>query len=70
MVLDFFSECIKNAIINKRKVELRGFGSFFLKRIKENFSARNPKTGELIYIPEKNRLKFKPSKILKKRING
>ena len=69
MVLDFFCESIKDAIFNNKKVELRGFGSFFLKKIKENYSARNPKTGELIYAPEKNRLKFKASKNLKKKIN-
>ena len=50
-------------------MELRGFGSFFKKKLKEKYSARNPKTGELIYIPEKNKLKFKPSKYLNIKIN-
>ena len=42
---------------------------FFLKRIKEKYSARNPKTGELIYIPEKNKIRFKASKKLKEILN-
>jgi integration host factor subunit beta len=68
-VIDMFSSNIVKALKDGRKVELRGFGTFFLKKIKENYSARNPKTGELIYIPEKNKVRFKVSKILKKKIN-
>ena len=56
----------KKALKNKKKIELRGFGTFFIKKIKEKYSARNPKTGELIYVPEKNKVRFKPSKKLKK----
>tara|TARA_Y100001935_G_C17091670_1_gene401475 strand:+ start:181 stop:462 length:282 start_codon:yes stop_codon:yes gene_type:complete len=68
-ILDIFSDSIKNALIKGRNVELRGFGTFFVKRIKEKFSARNPKTGELIYVPEKNKIRFKSSKKLNKLIN-
>ena len=68
-VLDLFSETIEQALLNKRNIELRGFGSFFIRKIKENYSARNPKTGELIYVPEKNRVRFRASKKLKKFIN-
>ena len=45
-----------------KKVELRGFGMFFVKKIKERYSSRNPKTNELIYVPKKNKLRFKASK--------
>ena len=68
-VIDMFSSNIVKALKGGRKVELRGFGTFFLKKIKENYSARNPKTGELIYIPEKNKVRFKASKNLNKVIN-
>ena len=68
-VIEIFSNDIIKALKNGRKIELRGFGSFFVKRIKENYSARNPKTGELIYVPEKNKVRFKASKSLKKKIN-
>tara|TARA_Y100000385_G_scaffold12493_1_gene12805 strand:+ start:171 stop:377 length:207 start_codon:yes stop_codon:yes gene_type:complete len=64
-----FSDNITKALKEGRKVELRGFGTFFIKKIKENYSARNPKTGELIYIPQKNKIRFRTSKILKKKIN-
>ena len=68
-VIEIFSNNIIKALKNGRKIELRGFGTFFLKKIKENYSARNPKTGELIYVPEKNKVRFKASKNLKKKIN-
>ncbi|MDC1092869.1 integration host factor subunit beta [Pelagibacteraceae bacterium] len=68
-IIDSFFDTIKEALKNSRKVELRGFGTFFVKKIKEKYSARNPKTGELIYVPEKNKVRFKASKNLKKLMN-
>ena len=68
-VIDTFSEIIEKALKEGRKVELRKFGTFFVKKIKENYSARNPKTGELIYVPEKNKVRFRASKNLNKKIN-
>ena len=68
-VIESFNESFEKALLEGKKVELRGFGTFFVKKIKEKYSARNPKTGELIYVPEKNKVRFKASKILKKFIN-
>ena len=69
IIVDSFCASIKRALLSKKKVELRGFGTFFVKVIKEKYSARNPKTGELIYVPQKNKLRFKSSKNLIKIIN-
>ena len=69
LIIDTFCENITKALKDGKKIELRGFGSFFIKKIKENYSARNPKTGELIYVPEKNKVRFKASKKLKEFIN-
>ena len=68
-VINIFCNNIKVALKKKNKVELRGFGTFFSKKIKEKHSARNPRTGELIYVPEKNKIRFKVSKNLNKNIN-
>ena len=68
-ILDTFCMCIRKALLDKRNIELRGFGSFFVRKIKEKYSARNPKTGKLIYVPEKNRVRFKASKKIKELIN-
>ena len=68
-ILDIFSESLEKALLENKNIELRGFGTIFVKKIKEKYSARNPKTGELIYVPKKNKIKFKPSKKLKEYIN-
>ncbi len=69
VIIDTFCNDVEKALKEGKKVELRGFGNFFIKKIKEKFSARNPKTGELIYVPEKNKVRFKASKKLNKLIN-
>ena len=68
-IIDTFFESIANALKVKKSVELRGFGTFFVKEIKEKYSARNPKTQELIYVPKKNKVRFRASKKLKKLMN-
>ena len=69
IIINSFCVSIKRALKSKKKVELRGFGTFFVKVLKEKYSARNPRTGELIYVPQKNKLRFKSSKNLIKIIN-
>ena len=68
-IIDIFFNSIEKALIEKRSVELRGFGTFFIKEINEKYSARNPKTGELIYIPKKNKIRFRASKKFKQFLN-
>tara|TARA_B100001248_G_C27087644_1_gene321189 strand:+ start:41 stop:322 length:282 start_codon:yes stop_codon:yes gene_type:complete len=68
-ILEFFCQFIENALVDKRNIELRGFGSFLSTEIREKYSARNPKTGELIYVPKKNRVRFRASKNLKAFVN-
>jgi integration host factor subunit beta len=69
LIIDTFCKSTENALVRGATIELRGFGTFFIQKIKEKYSARNPKTGELIYVPEKNKVRFRPSKKLKKLIN-
>ena len=68
-VTEEFSLSILNALKNGRSVEIRNFGNFYTKTLKENFNARNPATNELIYKPERIKIRFRPSKNLKKLIN-
>jgi integration host factor subunit beta len=51
-----------------RKIELRGFGSFRLRR-REPRKGRNPKTGDKVDVPPKKVPYFKPGKELKELIN-
>ena len=68
-VFDVFCKSIKNELKKNKRIELRGFGVFFIKEINEKFYARNPKTGKLIYVPKKNKVRFRSSKNLNKEIN-
>ena len=68
-IIDIFCINIQKALRSNKNVQLREFGTFFVKKIKAKYSARNPKTGELVYVPEKNKVRFKASKNLKKKIN-
>ncbi len=68
-IIDIFCETIELGLKQGQNIELRGFGTFFVKKIKEKYNARNPFTKELIYVPEKNKVRFKPSKKLKNLIN-
>ena len=68
-LIDLFSESIADALQKGRPVEIRGLGRWYCKKLKENFNARNPSTNELIYKPERVKVRFRPSKKLKKIIN-
>ncbi len=68
-IIKSFCETIVNGLEQGRKIELRGFGTFFTKKIKEKYNARNPNTKELIYVPAKNKVRFRPSRKLKSFIN-
>ena len=47
------------------RIEIRDFGVFEVKKTKAKPKARNPKTNEVIYVPEHRKTHFKPSKMLK-----
>jgi integration host factor subunit beta len=47
------------------RIEIRDFGVFEVKMTKAKPKARNPKTNEVIYVPEHRKTHFKPSKLLK-----
>ena len=68
-IIDIFSKSICSALKAGKNIEIRGFGRFSIKILKENFNARNPLTNELIYKPERIKVRFKASKKLNKLIN-
>ncbi len=68
-VLNIFSESISYQLGSRGIVEIRGLGRWYCKKLKENFNARNPSTNELIYKPERFKIRFKSSKKLNKIIN-
>ena len=59
---------IATALHRGEKVELRGFGSFRLRR-RDPHRGRNPRTGDRVDVPSKHVAYFKPGKELKALIN-
>jgi len=59
---------IVDALRSEDKIELRGFGSFRVRRRRPR-QGRNPKTGDQVAVPEKRIPYFKPGKELKDLIN-
>jgi len=47
------------------RIEIRDFGVFEVKTTKPKPKARNPKTGEIIYVPARRKTHFKAGKMLK-----
>ena len=68
-IVNIMFDTISNSLIQHKPVELRDFGRFSIKIIKAKYNARNPKTGEINYVPEKKKISFKMSKHLKQEIN-
>ena len=68
-IVDIMFNTITDSLIKHEHIELRNFARFSVKTIKAKYNARNPKTGEIIYIPEKKKVSFKMSKHLKLEIN-
>ena len=68
-IIDNFFDSIEQALKERKSVELRDFGTFFIKEIKERYSARDPRTGRLIYVPKKNKIRFRASKKFKEFLN-
>ncbi len=68
-IINIFSNSIKNALQHENSIQIREIGRWYCKKLKENFNARNPSTNELIYKPERVKIKFRASKNLNKIIN-
>ena len=68
-IINIFSQNIVRSWKSGNPVEIRGLGRLYIKKLKENFNARNPATNELIYKPERIKIRFRPAKKLKIIIN-
>jgi len=67
--VDAIIETIITTLLSGGRMEIRGFGSFYLKHYPERLS-RNPKTSETIIMSSRHRLFFKAAKKLKLRLNA
>jgi nucleoid DNA-binding protein len=58
---------IVDTLVEERRIELRNFGVFEVKK-RAARKARNPRTGDKVYVPEKFVVTFKPGKEMEERV--
>jgi len=66
--VDLFIDQMKEALIRRKVIELRGFGTFEIKTRKARTRARNPKTGESMVISQHGAVVFRPGRELKQAV--
>jgi integration host factor subunit beta len=68
VVVDAVFDSILDALGHGDKIELRGFGSFRIRR-RASRAGRNPRTGADVVVPERRVPHFKPGKELRDLVN-
>ena len=68
-VVEFFFAEIVKAMTTEGRVEVRGFGSFSVRKYR-SFEGLNPKTGETIAVAQKKLPFFKVGLELRQRVDG
>jgi integration host factor subunit beta len=69
LLVNTIFDCLEQALRRDERIEIRGFGSFEIRRYKA-YQGRNPKTGVPVSVREKRLPFFKVGKELKERVNG
>lgn len=69
LIVNTIFESIGGELMQGGRVEIRGFGSFTI-RSRDAREARNPKSGDVVMIPEKKTPFFKTGKELRERVNN
>lgn len=64
-VVDAFFEIMREAVQRGDRIEVRGFGSWTVKTTNARPNARNPRTGEVVVVPARRKVRFKPGRIIK-----
>jgi integration host factor subunit beta len=64
-MVDSLFETMREMLSDGQRIEIRGFGAFSVKATRPKPAARNPKTGEIVYVPARRKTQFKPGKVLK-----
>lgn len=60
-------DAIVETLVEDHRIELRNFGVFEVKK-RAARKARNPRTGEKVYVPQKFVVTFKPGKEMEERV--
>jgi integration host factor subunit beta len=68
-LVDAILDEIEAALVRRDRVELRGFGTFFVKTRVARLG-RNPRNGAMVSVPERLHPAFKTAKEMRRRVNG
>ena len=68
IALDSLIDHLTNLLSEKQRIEIRGFGAFSV-RERNPIRGRNPKSGKAIELESRSLIYFRPSKMIKNRIN-
>lgn len=68
VVVNLIFDSMAEALAEGDRIEIRGFGSLVNKHY-DAYSGRNPRTGEVIQVPEKRLPFFKVGKELRERVD-
>lgn len=60
-------DCIVDALVRGEKIELRNFGVFKIKQ-RRSRTGRNPRTGQVVPVPPRKAVVFKPGLQMKKKV--
>jgi len=64
-VVDVLFNHMREVLIDGNRIEIGGFGVFSTKNTRPKPAARNPRTGETVYVPARRKTQFKSGKNLK-----
>lgn len=68
-MVDSLFIAMRDSLIDGNRIEIRGFGVFQVKDTRPKPAARNPRTGEIIYVPARRKTHFKPGRLLKEALH-
>lgn len=66
-VIQKIFDCITEALVRGEKIELRNFGVFKTKQRKSR-TGRNPRTGQIVPVPPRKAVVFKPGLEMKQKV--
>ena len=68
-MVDSLFSAMRDSLIEGNRIEIRGFGVFQVKDTRPKPAARNPRSGEIIYVPARRKTHFKPGRLLKEALH-
>ena len=69
IVVNTIFDSMASALKEGERIEIRGFGVLGVKDTKPKPAARNPRTGEIVYVPARKKSYFKAGVLIKKALH-